>query len=198
MAASPTFGVLQDFRQALPFDRPYDQYYGECLATVRAAEDLGYSAVWLSEHHFTDDGFLPSPLVMAVAIARETTRIQIGTNILILPLHHPLRVAEDAAVADLLSGGRLVLGVGQGYTPGEIAGYGGGADTAPALERDDFLVGTPEQVADRLRELHRVCGFDHYAFWARLPGLPLEQALASLRVFALQVAPHVRGEIPAR
>jgi alkanesulfonate monooxygenase SsuD/methylene tetrahydromethanopterin reductase-like flavin-dependent oxidoreductase (luciferase family) len=86
---------------------------------------------------------------------------------------------------------------GIAYLEGAIADYGaGGAPAprpAPGLRRDAFLVGTPDEVADRLRELHRACGFDHYAFWARLPGLTLEQSLASMRLFASEVAPRVRA-----
>ncbi|TDO49985.1 alkanesulfonate monooxygenase SsuD/methylene tetrahydromethanopterin reductase-like flavin-dependent oxidoreductase (luciferase family) [Kribbella sp. VKM Ac-2527] len=120
----PTFGVLHDFRQKLPWSVSTATYYEECLGLISEAEELGYSAVWLSEHHGTPDGFLPSPLVAAAAIAMRTERMSIGTNVLILPLHHPLRVAEDAAVVHALSGGRLVLAVGQGYAPHEFAAFG--------------------------------------------------------------------------
>jgi alkanesulfonate monooxygenase SsuD/methylene tetrahydromethanopterin reductase-like flavin-dependent oxidoreductase (luciferase family) len=116
----PTFGILHDFRQPLPHRQHYADYYAECLDEIAEADRLGFDTVWMSEHHLTSDGLLPSPLVMAAAIAARTTRIRIGTNILVLPLHHPLRVAEDLAVADLVSGGRLVLGVGQGYAEREF------------------------------------------------------------------------------
>ena len=119
-----TFGILHDFRQALPHTCGYPEYYAECLDEVVAAERLGFDTVWLSEHHRTPDGMPPSPLVLAAAIAARTTTIRIGTSILVLPLHHPLRVAEDAAAVDLLSGGRLVLGVGQGYREREFAAFG--------------------------------------------------------------------------
>lgn len=78
-AGAPTFGLWYDFRQ-----RPLGDY-GE-------AERLGFAGVWLSEHHFVDDGHLPSPLVVAAAIAARTSRLRIGTNVLLLPMHHPLRV----------------------------------------------------------------------------------------------------------
>jgi alkanesulfonate monooxygenase SsuD/methylene tetrahydromethanopterin reductase-like flavin-dependent oxidoreductase (luciferase family) len=119
-----TFGILHDFRQPLPHTRGYPEFYAECLDEVAEAERLGFETVWLSEHHFTPDGMPPSPLVLAAAVAARTTTIRIGTSVLVLPLHHPLRVAEDAAAVDLLSGGRLVLGVGQGYAEHEFAAFG--------------------------------------------------------------------------
>ena len=122
-SAGPTFGLWYDFRQRLPLG-DYASFYAECLEEIEEGERLGFTGVWLSEHHFVDDGYLPSPLVVAAAIAARTTSITIGTNILLLPMHHPLRVAEDAAVADLVSGGRLVLGVGQGYVQHEFETLG--------------------------------------------------------------------------
>src|SRR5690242_885805 len=328
--APPTFGVMHDFRQRLPWTVPPAAYYAECLELVEEAERLGYGAVWLCEHHGTADGFLPSPLVVAAALAARTTRIRIGTSVLLLPLHHPLRVAEDAAVVHALSGGRLVLAVGQGYAPAEFAAFGvdrrhrpsrfeegvevirrawrdgrtgfagrrfdvpdlpfeprpaagapiwfgavgepavdravrqadgllvyvsepadaagryavlagalarHGRDRAtfpwalttlvhvaedadlawreasaglaylesalrdaggegPALrpedmDRDRYLVGTPDEVADRLIALYREAPFDHLAFWGRLPGLTAARAAAATRLFAAEVAPRV-------
>lgn len=320
----PTFGVMHDFRQRLPWTVPTSTYYAECLDLIGYAEELGYDAVWLSEHHGTADGFLPSPLVAAAAIAMRTTRMRIGTSVLLLPLHHPLRVAEDAAIVHALSGGRLVLGVGQGYAPHEFAalgvnrshrpsrfvegveiirrawtegrtGYDGkryaipdlpfeprppdpapiyfGATTPESvdravrmadgltiyvteperelperydvlaeararhdrpdfpltwttmihvdedrdeawaqagpglaylesplrstpitpdeLDRDALLVGTPDEVADRVRALYARAPFDHLAFWSRLPGLTVAQAESSLRLFMERVVPAV-------
>jgi alkanesulfonate monooxygenase SsuD/methylene tetrahydromethanopterin reductase-like flavin-dependent oxidoreductase (luciferase family) len=115
---------MLDFRQRSPWRVTAATYYAECLDLAVRAEDLGYGAVWLCEHHGTPDGFLPSPLVAAGALAARTSRILIGTSVLLLPLHHPLRVAEDAAVVHALSGGRFVLGVGQGYAPDEFAAFG--------------------------------------------------------------------------
>jgi alkanesulfonate monooxygenase SsuD/methylene tetrahydromethanopterin reductase-like flavin-dependent oxidoreductase (luciferase family) len=249
---------------------------------------------------------LPAPLVMAGVLAARTERIRIGTNILVLPLHHPLRVAEDAAVVDLVSGGRLALGVGQGYserefaafgvdrrrrgalleegvrairsawsevapqphgripiyvagvtaaglrraarlgdgviiycaTPadliarrklldevvddppplictgimhvdddadrawadaapgiayleGEIASYGG--TEPPPLHREDYLVGTPEDVAARLIDLHAATRFVHFAHWLRLPTMSHEAAMRSLQLIADRVVPAVRA-----
>lgn len=86
---------------------------------------------------------------------------------------------------------------GIAYLEGQIASYSDAADAAnaPALRRDDYLVGTPAEVADRLAALHRELRFAHFAHWARLPGLSHERALESLRLFAAEVVPLVRSAL---
>jgi alkanesulfonate monooxygenase SsuD/methylene tetrahydromethanopterin reductase-like flavin-dependent oxidoreductase (luciferase family) len=128
----PTFGLWYDFRQRPPLG-DCARFYAECMEEIEESERLGYEGVWLSEHHFVDDGYLPSPLVVAAAVAARTERMRIGTNVLLLPMHHPLRVAEDAAVADLVSGGRFVLGVGQGYVQHEFEVLGFDRRYRPSL-----------------------------------------------------------------
>lgn len=323
----PTFGVMHDFRQPLPWRTPAADYYGECLRLVEEADELGHETVWLSEHHGTADGFLSAPFVVAAAIAARTRRIRIGTNVCLLPLHHPLRIAEDGATVHALSGGRLILGLGQGHAPHEFellgvdrtqrpsrledgiavirqlwrdgrTGYDGrrfslpdgpfeprpdasapvyiGATGGPALERAvrladglltyvaepaeavaryasyaetahrlgrerstfpfvltsvchvaataerawqraapgiaylesalrpeplapeeldpaDYLVGTSEQIVTRLTELYSEVPFDHFAFWARLPGLSYAEAAKAQQLFIAEVAPALVG-----
>lgn len=332
MGTSPTFGLCYDFRQKMPFTQQYESFYAQCLEEINEGERLGVESVWLCEHHFTADGFLPSPLIVAAAIAVHTHRMRIGTNILILPLHHPLRIAEDAAVVALLSGGRFTLAVGQGYAPDEFETFGvdrhqraslfeegvqiirqawqeghigyegkhwhfddlpfgprptdpipiyfgavsekaidravryadgllvyisekdhiapryrlmkealkrhgraeedfafcvssvvyvhedgeqAWAQAAPALAyleksiaaysrdqpelvrpehlaRENYLIGTPQQVAEGLYQLHRAVPYDHFCFWGHLPGLTHQQALANIRLVATQVIPALR------
>ncbi len=93
------------------------QLFDEVLREIEYGEELGFESVWLPEHHFSIYGMLGNPLLLAAVVAQHTQRMKIGTAVVVLPFQHPLRVAEDAAMVDALSGGRLLLGVGRGYKP---------------------------------------------------------------------------------
>lgn len=109
------FGLLYDLRNPPRWGIPAAELYAETLDHIQAAEALGIHAIWVTEHHFVEDEYLPSCLAMAAAIAARTRRVTIGTAVLLLPLNDAIRVAEDAAVVDILSNGRLRLGLGLGY-----------------------------------------------------------------------------------
>ena len=107
-----------------PFEKDWHQMYQETLEQVEYAEKLGFDSVTTTEHHFSPDGYIPSPLPIEAAMAARTKTIEICSYVMLLPLYHPLRFAEDAAEVDIISGGRLVLGLGLGYRHDEFEGFG--------------------------------------------------------------------------
>src|SRR6266481_6120382 len=100
------------------------ELYRDHLEEAVLAEELGFDCVWASEHHFSPDAWNPSPFTFLSAVAARTERVRLGTYVLLLPLHNPLRVAEDVAVLDNISRGRVDLGVGIGSAPNEFATFG--------------------------------------------------------------------------
>jgi alkanesulfonate monooxygenase SsuD/methylene tetrahydromethanopterin reductase-like flavin-dependent oxidoreductase (luciferase family) len=104
---------------------PFAVFFQEILEQVELAEELGWECFWFTEHHFLlYGGPVPNPAVMMAAAAARTRRIRLGSAISILPLHHPLRVAEDYAMVDVVSGGRLEFGIGLGNTALDFQVYG--------------------------------------------------------------------------
>lgn len=113
-------------------DKPLAQIMRETIEQVVLAEALGFDTAWFAEHHFTNYCMCPSPLMMAAHCAGLTKRIRLGSAVVVLPLYDPMRLAQEIAFVDVLSGGRLVLGVGSGYQPYEFARFG--ADLAVSKE----------------------------------------------------------------
>lgn len=112
--------MLCDQREGVSSQVRYEQMMEE----VRLMDRLGYGSVWFAEHHFDGYALIPDSLMACAAAARETQNILLGAGVVVLPFHHPVRVAEQAAMVDCLSGGRLLLGVGRGYQPHEFTGFG--------------------------------------------------------------------------
>jgi alkanesulfonate monooxygenase SsuD/methylene tetrahydromethanopterin reductase-like flavin-dependent oxidoreductase (luciferase family) len=111
------------FLQATP-DRTPAEVITEEFDQMVLSEHLGFDSVWLTEHHFSDYGLSAAPSVLAAALAARTSRVSIGTAVYVIPFHNPIRLAEETATLDILSGGRLVVGIGRGNRPLEFVGHG--------------------------------------------------------------------------
>ncbi len=140
------FGLWYDFRNPSKWHQSTDRLYAETLDQIAWGENHGFDDVWLSEHHFIEDGYLPSIMPIAAAIAARTKRIRIASGVLLMPFHNPVRLAEDIAVVDIISGGRFELGVGVGFKHEEFEGFGvpfkeRGARTNQSLEIIRRLLG---------------------------------------------------------
>lgn len=117
-------GILFDLRNPAPWPRPWPRVYGRALEICEEADRLGAGGVFFSEHHLFADGYLPQVLTFAAAAAARTRRVTVGTAVVLPALRHPAHLAEEAAVVDLISGGRLELGVGAGYRVPEYDLFG--------------------------------------------------------------------------
>ena len=116
-------GIYLDMRNPAEWQRPPAALHSDAIELAVEAERLGLDSVWASEHHFFDDGYLSQPLTLLAAIAARTTRVLLGTAIVIAPLHHPVHLAEQAALVDIISNGRLRLGLGAGYAQREFDAF---------------------------------------------------------------------------
>ncbi len=114
-----TFLLMQS-----PSARSSQEIYARGIELAQAAETLGFRNVWLAEHHFSTYGYLSRPLQLATYLAAKTTRLRVGTAVIVVPLHHPLLVAEEIATLDVVSGGRLDVGLGRGYQHYEFERFG--------------------------------------------------------------------------
>ncbi|ELZ75920.1 LLM class flavin-dependent oxidoreductase [Haloferax sp. Atlit-19N] len=124
-------------------DRPMADLYDEMLTLGRAIDDAGLDSAWVSEHHFMPDGYLSGTMPALGALAAATESVELGTCIALAPLYDPIRLAEDAATVDLISGGRTTLGLAIGSNPREFDAFG-----VPRDERVDRLADTVSLLRD--------------------------------------------------
>jgi len=117
-------GIYFDMRNPAPWRQDWARLYGFTLEMCQEAEHLGLDSVWTSEHHMFDDGYLTQPLTMLAGVAGATKTIGLGTAVLLAPLRSAIQIAEEATIVDLLSGGRLELGLGAGYRHPEFELFG--------------------------------------------------------------------------
>jgi probable F420-dependent oxidoreductase len=118
------FGLSVDYRNPPRWGQPWATYYAEMGELAVAAEQLGYDQLWLPEHHFAEDGYAPNPTVLCAALSQRTSRIRLGLAVAVLPLYDPVRMAEDCALVDILSGGRFDPGFAVGWRADEFAAFG--------------------------------------------------------------------------
>ncbi|WP_194241108.1 LLM class flavin-dependent oxidoreductase [Solimonas terrae] len=119
-----TFGYLYDFRNPLQWRRPWAELYAEIIDFAAYTETLGFDGAWVPEHHGADDGYMPTPMIALAALAARTKTIKLGSAIALAPLYHPVRFAEECAVLDHLSNGRLEMAIAIGYRRREAEAYG--------------------------------------------------------------------------
>ena len=116
------FGIYSSIANP-PRGEHLDRCVDQAIAEAQLAEDSGFEACFFGEHHQDKDGFLPSPLIVATAVAAQTRRLKVGTSVILLPLHHPVHVAEDVITLDIVSKGRIILGVGIGYQAADFRAF---------------------------------------------------------------------------
>jgi alkanesulfonate monooxygenase SsuD/methylene tetrahydromethanopterin reductase-like flavin-dependent oxidoreductase (luciferase family) len=150
-------GIYFDLRNPAAWPTDSSRLYGFTLEMCEEAERLGCHSIWFSEHHLFDDGYLPAPLTFAAAAAARTRSVRLGTAIVIAPLHHPVALAEQCAVVDILSTGRVELGLGAGYRIPEFELFGaevsaryGATDRCAEELRRLFSLVTPTPVQPHL------------------------------------------------
>jgi alkanesulfonate monooxygenase SsuD/methylene tetrahydromethanopterin reductase-like flavin-dependent oxidoreductase (luciferase family) len=116
------FGIYSSIANP-PGGEHLDRCVDEVIAEAQLAEESGFDACFFGEHHQDKDGFLPSPLIVATAVAAQTRRLKVGTSVILLPLHHPVHLAEDVITLDIVSKGRVILGVGIGYQAADFQAF---------------------------------------------------------------------------
>src|SRR5437899_7654225 len=143
------------------------QRYQDLIAQIELGDTLGFDTAWLGEIHLNRAfSILADPLMVVAAAAQRTTRIRLGTAVTLLPLHNPIKIAEEAATADILSNGRLEFGVGRGTAPIHYAGY-----DIPQEESRERFGDAPDFILHAWT--HDCCSFRGQYFRRRHhPGLP--------------------------
>src|SRR5881398_2525999 len=175
------FGIFHEFWSTRA--RSQEEAFAQSFAEIAAAEEWGLDAIWLAEIHMNPTRALVSaPLIVATAIAARTSRIRIGTAVQILPLGHPLRLAEETATIDQISGGRLIFGIGRSAFPRAYDAYG----ISYSESQDRFAEGL-----DIIRKAWtepscshhgRYYGFDNFTLVPR----PVQQPHPEIRIAASQ------------
>ncbi len=163
-------------------------FYREMIELAVKAEKLGYDSVWVAEHHFANYGLCPAPPVLLATIAQRTEQIRLGPAVCVLPFHDPVKVAEEYAVLDVVSGGRLDFGVGRGYLEHEYAGHAVDREESQARFDEALQVielawrGEPFEYTGRFHRYPRIA----------LNTLPLQKPSPPIALAALSPATYAR------
>jgi alkanesulfonate monooxygenase SsuD/methylene tetrahydromethanopterin reductase-like flavin-dependent oxidoreductase (luciferase family) len=153
------FGVLQFF--SWPERRiPIAQVYERALSRIEIMDRTGYDAVWLAEHHFNSFSVCPSVHLMGTHVAARTQRLRIGTAVTLAAFYHPLRIAEEIALLDVLSGGRVNFGAGRGFDPTEFRAFGVPIEESADRFREAVEVVLAAWCSDRLDYSGKYFSFD--------------------------------------
>ncbi len=162
------FGVGMYSTQKPPgSDHSHRELYQDMLRQARLAEHAGLDSFWIAEHHFAEDGYAAAVIPICAAVLGATERLIAGTSVAIASFYNPIRLAEDAIAADLLSGGRFVLGLGTGYRPEEFAGM------AIAPESDEARL---DEIAEILEKAFTGRPFSHHGRFYEIPELTITPA----------------------
>ena len=148
-------------------DEPLEKFYEDRLEMAAAYEAAGFYSYHIAEHHATPLGMAPSPNIFLAAVARRTTRLRFGPLVYLLPMYHPVRLAEEICMLDHLSGGRLDVGVGRGISPHEVGFYG----VAPEDRQEIF-----EESLELLMKSLTSPRLSHDGKWYRIADTPVELA----------------------
>ncbi|HEY8491865.1 MAG TPA: LLM class flavin-dependent oxidoreductase [Dehalococcoidia bacterium] len=153
-------------------------YYADLVQYARAAEALGFDSFWLTEHHFQHEGYevVPNVLLVSAVLAQHTERLRFGALCNVIPQWHPLRFAEDFVMADLLSGGRMIMGVGRGTVPREIVNFGAvvSAATGGRMPPDDLDRHNRAQFEEGMAVIRAALSQERFTFRGRFYRFPPE------------------------
>lgn len=154
-------------------DGPQGEYLRRLVDFLASTEELGYDGIWANEHHFHPyGGLIPSPAVLLSALAQRTSRVRLGTSVVVLPLHHPLEIAEQLAMVDLMSGGRLELGVGRGFVPYDYQRLGISLDEGQERTRESLEIILRAWSGERFSYKGKHYQFDELELWPRPQQVP--------------------------
>jgi alkanesulfonate monooxygenase SsuD/methylene tetrahydromethanopterin reductase-like flavin-dependent oxidoreductase (luciferase family) len=169
------------FLQATP-GRSADAIIADEVEQMVLSEQLGFDSVWLTEHHYADYGISSAPSVLLATVAARTERVKLGMAVWVLPFHHPLRLAEETATLDILSRGRLVVGLGRGNRPQEFLGHGVNQDESRSRMEEGVEVLRKAWTEERVTFHGRHWSFDEIPVYPKpltRPHPPLAFAVSS-------------------